>query len=65
MVLKAKKVGSSSLFSSSSTVSSVMHVGKPNNNNIKYDEIYLDDWYFWNRVLSSRDVETVYSMYFM
>ena len=63
--IKRKKVGSSSVFSSSSTVSSVMHVGKPNNNNIKHGEVSLDDWYFWNRVLSSGDVETVYSMYFM
>ena len=44
---------------------SAMHVGKPNKNNIKHGEVSLEDWYFGGRVLSSRDVGTVYSMYFM
>ena len=60
-----KQVDSTSPAVSSPTISSSMHVGKPNNNNIKHGEVILDDWYFWDRVLSSGDVETVYSMYFM
>ena len=60
-----KQVGSTSYSVGSSPVSSNMHVGKPNNGNTLYGNVSLDDWYFWDRVLSSGDMETVYSMYFM
>ena len=60
-----KQVGSASPTVGRSTVSSTMHVGKPNNGDRLYGNVSLDDWYFWEKVLSSDDMETVYSMYFM
>ena len=63
--IQRKQVGSASYSVGSSTILSTMHVGKPNNGNTLYGNASLDDWYFWERVLSSGEVETVYSMYFM
>ena len=44
---------------------SVLYLGKPNRNDEKYSNVALDERLFWQRVLTSEEVNTVYSMYFI
>ena len=58
-------VSSESYISQNSIVVSNMHIGKPNNvdTSTYFGEVTLDEWYFWDNVLTTDHIKNLYEGY--
>ena len=56
---------SDSYSSETSVVISNMHIGKPNNagTNTYFGEVTIDEWYFWDSVLTTKHIQNLYDSY--
>ena len=45
-------------------VPSAMHLGKPKNAHTAFAKVFIDEWYFWDVVLTDEQVKSIQQIYF-
>ena len=39
-----------------------MYLGRPNNGEVYYGIFAIDEWYYWNNLLSDKEISNVYAL---